>query len=173
MTAQSATAMQQSRTAIPVKQASGNLVEQFDQLYNSIARRAFELFQGNGQLLGHELDDWLRAESEILHPVHLEVTESDGEFTVLAEVPGFTAKDLDIRVEPRRLTITGKRESKERGDGKKILSSRCSNQILQSLDWPVDVDPEEVRASLRDGILSITLPKAAHAKAVRVEPRQA
>jgi HSP20 family protein len=173
MTAQSATVLQQTRGTVPVKQSSASLLDQFDEIYDSISRRAFELFQSNGQLFGHEWDDWLRAESEILHPVHLDVTESDGEFTVVAEVPGFTAKELDIRVEPRRLTISGKRELKENNHGKKILSAICSNQILRSIDWPVDVDPSRVSASVKDGILSISLPKAAHARAVRVEPKPA
>ncbi len=57
-------------------------MEQFDNIYNSIARRAFELFEGNGRWLGRDLDDWFRAEEELLHPVHLEMRESDGSFTV-------------------------------------------------------------------------------------------
>ena len=39
-----------------------------------------------------DLDDWFRAESELLHPLPLELKETDGDFTVRAEVPGFTAE---------------------------------------------------------------------------------
>ena len=113
MTAQSATAMQPAKGSVPAKKSSGDLLEQFDNIYDSIARRAFELFEGNGRWFGNDLDDWFRAEAEILHPLPLELKESDGDFTVRAEVPGFSAKDLEINVEPRRLKIAGKRETKE------------------------------------------------------------
>ena len=117
MTAQSTTAMQSVKGPAPGRQGPVELLEQFDKVYDSIARRAFELFKGNGQTAGHELDDWIRAEAELLHPVRLEVTESDESLTVLAEVPGFGAKDVEIKVEPQRLIIAGRREIKEEKNG--------------------------------------------------------
>ena len=173
MTAQSATAMQPVKGSVPVRQSSGDLLEQFDRVYDSIARRAFELFTGNGQWAGHDLDDWLRAEAELLHPVHMEITESDSDFTVRAEVPGFSAKDLEIKVEPRRLSIAGRREIKEEKNGRTIRSEWCADQILRTIDLPADVDTAKVIANLKDGILMIDLPKAPHAKATRIEPRSA
>ena len=173
MTAQSATAMQPAKGAVPVRQGLGDILDQFDLVYDSIARRAFELFEGNGQWRGHELDDWLRAEAELLHPVHMELTESDGDFTVRAEVPGFSTKDLEIKVEPRRLSIAGRREIKEEKNGRKIRSEWCADQILRTLDLPADVDATKASANLKDGILTIDLPKAPHAKALRIEPRSA
>jgi HSP20 family protein len=171
MTAQSATAMQTSKDSVPVRQGSVDLLEQFDKVYGSIARRAFEFFDGNGQGAGHELDNWLRAEAELLHPVYLEMTESDGDLTVLAEVPGFDAKDLEIKVEPRRLSIAGRREIKEEKNRRKIRSEWRADQILRAVDLPTDVDTTKVNASLKDGILVIDLPKAPHAKATRIAPR--
>jgi HSP20 family protein len=173
MTAQSATAMQSMKNSVPVRQGSVDLLEQFDKVYHSIARRAFELFKGNGQWAGHELDDWLRAEAEMLHPLHLEMTESDGDLTVLAEVPGFSAKDIEIKIEPRRLSIAGRREIKEEKTGRKIRSEWCADQILRAVELPTEVDVTKVNATLKDGILVIDLPKAAHTKAARIEPRPA
>jgi HSP20 family protein len=171
MTAQSATAMQPAKTSVPVRQSTTDLLEQVDSIYDSIARRAFELFEGDGQWLGRDLDYWLRAESELLHPIHMDVTESDNDFTVRAEVPGFSVKDLEIKVEPRRLKIAGKREIKEEKNGRKILSEGCADKILRVLDLPMDIDTTKVNASLKDGILTLDLPKAANARAVRIEPR--
>jgi HSP20 family protein len=169
MTAQSATAMQPVKESVPVR--SGGLFEQIDGIYDSIARRAFELFDGDGRWLGHDLDHWLRAEAEMLHPVHLELTESDGDYTVLAEVPGFGPKNLEIKVEPRCLRIAGKRETKQEKGDKKIRSEWCADQILRIVELPADVDTSKVNASLKDGILTIDLPKAPHAKAIRIEPK--
>ncbi|HTC62966.1 MAG TPA: Hsp20 family protein [Candidatus Saccharimonadales bacterium] len=172
MTAQSATAMRPAKGSVPVHQNPDGIFEQFDRVYESIARRAFELFQTDGRV-GRELDDWLRAEAELLHPTHLVLTESDGNFILRAEVPGFTAKDLGIEVEPRHLRIMGKREAKEEKNARKIRSEWCADQILRAVDLPADVDTARVNASLKDGILTIDLPKAAHAKAIHVEPRPA
>ena len=117
------------------------------------------------------MDNWLRAEAELLHPVHMEMTESDGDLTVLAEVPGFDAKDLEIKVEPRRISIAGRREIKEEKNRRKIRSEWRADQILRAVDLPTDVDTTKVNATLKDGILVIDLPKAAHAKATRIAPR--
>jgi HSP20 family protein len=173
MTPQAATAMQPVKTSVPVKQTEAeNVSDRIQQVYDSIARRAFEIFDANGRWLGSELEDWLLAESEILHPVHLELAESDDSLTVRAEVPGFSTKEVEINVEPRRLTITGKHEAKEEGKkGKTIYSERCAKEILRIIDLPAEVDSSKVAATLKDGVLSIELPKAAHAKTVRVEPK--
>jgi HSP20 family protein len=172
MTAQSATAMQPVKGSVPVRQGSGDLLEQFDRVYDSIAQRAFELFTGNGRWAGHDLDDWLRAEAELLHPVHMEITESDSDFAVRAEVPGFSVRDIEIKVEPRRLSIAGRREIGEKY-GRTIRSEWCADQILRTIDLPADVDIAKVIANLKDGILMINLPKAPHARAARIEPRSA
>jgi HSP20 family protein len=174
MSAQQATAMQPAKGSVPVKRGPAELLDEFDNIYNLIARRAFELFETNGRWLGRDLENWFRAESEMLHPVHMEIKERDDGFTVQAEVPGFTAKDLEITVEPHCLKIAGKRETKEEEKkGKTIRSEWCADQILRSINLPAHVDASKVSANLKDGILTIDLPKAAQAKTVRIEPRVA
>jgi HSP20 family protein len=173
MSAQTATAMQQAKTAVPVKQSvTDDAFDRIQKTYDSIARRAFEIFDHNGRWLGHELEDWLLAESEVLLPVHLEITEADDSLGVRAEVPGFNTKELTIDVEPRRLTITGKHEAKEETKkGKTVYSERCAKEILRVVDLPAEVDTSKVNATLKDGILNLDMPKVPHAKSVRVEPK--
>jgi HSP20 family protein len=175
MTAQTATAMQPAKTSAVAKQTgTENAIDRFQQVFDSIERRAFEIFNNNGRWFGNDLSDWLQAESEVLRPLHLEIAETDEALTVRAEVPGFTAKELDIRVEGNRLTIAGKHESKEGSTkGKTIYSERCANEILRSVYLSSDVDGTKVNAALKDGVLNIELPKAPHAKSVRIEPKAA
>ena len=175
MSPQSATAMQPAKGTAPLKQTSlTNIFDRIEEVHNSIARRAFEIFEGKGRWLGRELDDWLRAESELLHPVHLELNESDTHVTVRAEVPGFSAKDLEINLEPRRVTVTGKREFKEETEkGKTVYSEMCAGEILRVIDLPADVDTSKVTASLKDGILNIRMAKTAVPKSVRIELKTA
>ena len=143
--------------------------ERMQEINDMIARRAYELFASWGFTHGHHLEDWHSAESEILHPIPLEVTEAETEFTVRAEVPGFSEKDLEVRVEPRRLFIAGKRqEAAEQTRGKTVYSERHANQIFRVLDLPASIDPNEVKATLSEGVLEVTLSKVAIGKKVPV-----
>ncbi len=169
------TAVQPVKTSAVVKPTeTENVLDRFQEVYDSIAKRAFEIFDNNGRYNGNEMSDWLQAESEILHPVHLEIAETEEALRVRAEVPGFTAKELDIRVEGNRLTISGKHESKDEATkGKTIYSEQCAKEIFRSVDLPADVDGTRVNATLKDGILNLELPKAPQAKSAPIEPKAA
>jgi len=174
MTPQSAAAMQPAKISVITKKSEPReVLNRMEQIHDLIERRAFEIFDQCGRLTGHDLSDWFQAEAELLHPVHLEVDESDEALTVRAEVPGFTAKELDIHVEPGRLTIAGKHEHKkeENGNTRTIYSERCAQEILRSIGLPSAVEISKVGATLKDGILSVELPKVENARGPRVEPR--
>lgn len=156
----------------PVKYTS--LLDQIENTFNNLSRRAYDIFESNGRAFGRDLENWFQAEGELLHPIHLNMTETDGSIEVKAEVPGFTEKELEISVEPRRLTITGKRESKkEEKKGKTVYAERCSDQILRILDLPVEVEADKVTATLKNGVLEFALPKAAKAQTIRIHPKAA
>ena len=87
-----------------------------------------------------------------------------------AEVPGFSAKELEVGVEPHRLTITGKRESKQEPKrGNTIYREGCSDHIFRVVDLPVEVAANKVTATLRDGVLELEMPKAAADQKVHIE----
>ncbi|MBI2817896.1 MAG: Hsp20 family protein [Acidobacteria bacterium] len=150
---------------------ASDIFEHIEKLHEEITRRAFEIFEHAGHVQGHDLEHWLQAESELLHPAHIEVIEKDGQVTVRAETPGFSAKDLEVSLDGRRLTISGKRESKEEAkDGSKTLYTECcSDELLRVIDLPEDVNAEKATASLKDGLLEIALPKAAAAKKISMK----
>jgi HSP20 family protein len=163
MTTQSPAVMQRMKGSDLVKHSSEEIFNQFSQINNAIARRAFELFESHGGSPGHEMEDWSRAESEVLHPVPLNVTESDDEYTVRAEVAGYGGEDIEISVEPRRLAISGKRETKEEEENRKVIRSEwCADRIYRTVDLPSDVDASKVGTTLKHGILTVDLPKAQH-----------
>ena len=47
------------------------MVERMNATFDAIARRAFEIFEGTGGRLGRDLEDWLQAEAQLIHPVHV------------------------------------------------------------------------------------------------------
>jgi HSP20 family protein len=146
------------------------LSERSNQIYEAIARRAFELFLDEGSPNGRDVEHWLKAEAEFLQPVPLTITETDEALTVRADVPGFSAADLQIGVEPGRLTIGGKKQSKEtEKKGKAIRVEQRSNEILRVIALPVVVDPAKATATLSNGVIELMLPKAAKAKAATAD----
>lgn len=154
------------------------MLDQMHNMFDTIARRAFEIFERNGGQLGHDLEHWFQAETELFHPMHLEVTEADKTLTVKAEVPGFLEQDLQVSLEPRRVTITGKRESHEEKKTKKTVYSECrSNQIFRVVDLPQEVNPTAsgVKATYDQGVLTLTLPEAESTKGreIKIESKAA
>lgn len=162
-----------SRPSVKAAKAK-NLFERMDRLYDTISRRAFELFEKDGWVDGHDLNHWLEAERELLHPVHIRMEETDGEFVVHAELPGFAASDIEVNVEPRRVTITGKRESKhENKKGNAIYVEQCSDEVFRTMELPAEVNTTKVTATLKDGVLDVQLPKTVETKRARVGPKAA
>jgi HSP20 family protein len=137
------------------------LLDRINRIHEGIERRAFEIFQNNGGIPGRELDDWFKAEEELLHPVHMNLAESDGALTVAVEVPGFGADQLQVSLEPRRLMISGKKETSREEEKKQkiVYRERCSDEILRVIDLPEDVDTGKATAILKHGVLELKLPK--------------
>lgn len=152
-----------------------NIFNRLQEIQKMISHRAFELFEEGGRIFGRDLDDWFRAESELLHPVNVSIEETEEGLRVEAEVPGFKAEELEVSVEPYRLTITGKREAgkEEKKKEKVVYSERSSERILRVIDLPVEVNTDRVSAVLKDGMLEFTMPKAAPAKKISIEQKAA
>ncbi len=148
--------------------------ERANEMFDAISHRAYELFEDAGRTFGHDIENWFKAEQELFHPIHVNIAETDDALEVKAEVPGFNEKELEVNVEPRRLTITGKRETnKEEKKGKTVYTETCSNQIFRVLDLPADVEPEKATTTLKNGMLQLTLPKIAKAQSAKTNPKVA
>lgn len=161
MVAKSAAAVQTAPSRPPVR--TGNMesvTERLNRIHDAISRRAYETFELEGRVHGNDIRHWLEAEKEFLCPVTLTTEESHREIVVRAEVPGFAANELEVNVEPRRVTITGKRESKkETKQGESLSVEQSSDEILRTLELPCKVNAGKVSATLKDGVLNIQLPK--------------
>jgi HSP20 family protein len=159
-----------AREPVPVKATSNDAMERLNKAYQEIANRAFGIFENDGQWFGHDLDHWLRAETELFHPLHVNVQESESTLTVQAEVPGFEAKDLEVTLEPQRLIISGKRETKqETSKGQTVYHEQCSNEIFRAVPLPAEVDASKATAMLKNGVLELQAPKSAKATAGSVQ----
>lgn len=154
------------------------LLTRVEDLTKSIARRAYEFFEARGREIGNEVEDWFRAEAELLRHVPVTMKEDEHQFTMQAEVPGFKAEEIKLSVEPQRLIIEGNseqaREEKSETEPEKVVfSERRSNRFFRSVTLPAEIDASNVTANLKDGVLEITMPKAPARNAVGVEIKTA
>jgi HSP20 family protein len=94
--------------------------------------------------------------------------EDDGSnFVLRAEVPGLTENDFQINLAGNTLTLQGERKV-EAPEGYTVhRRERSAFRFARSLELPARVDGEKVTATLKNGVLTVTLPKAAEA-----QPRQ-
>ena len=146
------------------------LLDRMRELKQSIMRRAHEFFEARGGDVGHALDDWFRAESEMLRPVPVQISATEKRLTVRAELPGFKADEIKVSVEPNRLIISGESQSKvEQQTEQTIYNERRSRQFFRAIAMPADVDPRSAAATLKDGVLEVTLDKVESEPAVKVE----
>jgi HSP20 family molecular chaperone IbpA len=126
-------------------------------IQEGVARRAYELFEARGYQHGNDLADWLRAESELLHPLKVKTWETDREVIVTAEVPGFRPEEIKIGVEPQRVIISGNLDPRPpRADA---YPSRAPLALYHTLDLPAKIDPSRASATLVDELLKLELPK--------------
>jgi HSP20 family protein len=100
----------------------------------------------------------------------IDVAEKDDEILVRAEVPGCKPDDIDISVQGNTLTISGekKEETKKEEKGYYYVESSYGS-FRRDVTLPVDVEYGKVEAECKDGVLSIKLPKAENAKALKVK----
>lgn len=141
-----------------------------DELMDQVRQRAYHLFEGRGRAEGNDLEDWFKAETELLKPVPLEIAEKDNVLRVRAEVPGFKDNEIEINLEPGALTIKGEhREATETKDEKKFHSEIYAQQIFRRVPLPVNVLPEKATATLKDGVLELSVPKAELARKIEIK----
>ena len=101
----------------------------------------------------------LRRRSAPSYPAVSIWVKEDGQ-VVNAEMPGVKAEDIDISVDGDTLTISGKRGLDELPEGVRIhRRERVAGEFSRSVQLPLAVDSEKVEASLKNGVLTLNLPR--------------
>lgn len=92
----------------------------------------------------------------------IDVTEKEQEYQIKAEIPGLNEKDINVSIENRLLTIKGeknKEANKEDKENKYILSERMFGSFQRSITLPENIKTDNIKASFKNGVLSIKIEK--------------
>ncbi len=141
-----------------VRNTSRELEEMADRLNRLVAGRAGTRV-GSQEAMARA--DWAPA---------VDVLETDTEFQISAELPGLEKEDVKLSVEGEVLGISGRREPVKEEKGTRIHRiERASGSFLRSFAVPDSVDETKVKASYKNGILTVHLPKTKTVKPKSIE----
>ena len=136
----------------------------------AIQRRAFDLFEKRGRELGHDLEDWLKAEHELLGWPAAELTEKNGAYQMEITLPGFATKDVQITATPDEVIVHAATKEEKKTEKEDVLWTEFgSNDVYRRFGVPKPINVEKVVANLEDGLLRITAPKAQEPKQIQVK----
>jgi len=100
----------------------------------------------------------------------LDLWDDKDNFVVTVELPGMKKEEIGISVHDGVLTISGERKHEaEKNEGETFRSERYFGKFQRSLTLPARVSNKDVKASYKDGVLTVTLPKAEEAKPRQIE----
>lgn len=103
----------------------------------------------------------------------LNVWEDNDALYVEAELPGVTAENIEASVIGRELTIKGRRSMELPESVTLHRRERGTGEFTRTVTLPIDVDAQQVRATLREGIFTVTLPKSPAAKTRKIAVQSA
>lgn len=143
----------------PVKRI-GSLLDELIETERELSRSAFKLFENRGWIVGHDLEDWLQAERGLLWRPCAELTETDATLRASFAVAGLTPKDVEVLVEADRLTVKAHTKHEHRKEeGHLAFCEFHRGNLFRSIALPSEVVPDKAKAEMKDGLLTVILPK--------------
>jgi len=158
-----------SRFVVPYSSARSWMNDPLFQLQREIDRVFEDVFSGDGSSTAGGRS------GSMMNAPRIDLQDSEGELRLHADLPGVQPADLDIRIEGDVLTIRGERKSQgERNEQNFHVMERSHGRFQRSIQLPFAPDPDEVQASVREGVLEVCIPKRApQERSRRIEVRGA
>ena len=138
--------------------------------YFTPPRRMANMRQAMERMMEESFSEPRETERELLLAV--DVQASDDSYEVNALVPGLEAEDLEIEIINNTVTLRGQFKSLSKEDSKYLLSELPAGAFSRVITLPTDVDAAKTQANLKNGVLTLSIPKAeAHRpKTIKVTP---
>lgn len=121
----------------------------------------FRLFNDFDKYFG-QLDSY-RAQTNHDQPTWfpaMDISETDKQFSIVADLPGLSKKDIDLNVTEDTLTISGERTMNKKSDDQECVRRELSyGKFSRSFSLPENIDKEEISAEFSRGVLVLNIPK--------------
>jgi Protein of unknown function (DUF2934) len=147
------------RHELKIRAVLGNNLK--SKIHEAIAWRAYQLYEQQGCVPGHDLENWARAEQEVVCPLDCGVLAQDHRVCVTADASQFDDGSIELYAEPRRITLAGFDRSRRpipTPPGEPVPPRR--DWIFRVHEFEVDLDPANVTARFNGPVLNIYLAKA-------------
>ncbi len=141
----------------PTVTKKDSLLSTIEEWRERIAKRAYEMFCDSGGALGRDTENWAAAERELFWKPAVEVEEGDDAICVRMAVAGVDPKDIEIECDGERLVVSGetRREHAEQR-GRMHVSELETGSLYRAIDLPRAIDPDQIKADTKNGLLTIT-----------------
>ena len=132
-------------------------------------RRADDELAGFFEDFLHPLNELRLVDGGNWHP-RADLVESKDAYEATLELPGLKKDDIKVNVEDNVLTVSGERvEEKQEKEKEYHRVERRYGSFCRTFSLPAKIDAEKIKASYKDGVLSVSLPKAPEAKRKEVK----
>jgi HSP20 family protein len=158
---------------VPVRRTS-SILDEWKAMENRVMRRAYDIFERNGHPFGQDLEHWFQAEQELLWKPPIELQETDGKLVVEAAVSGIDPKDMDIEVTPEDIILKAETHHEHREkQGTLHICEFESGSLFRSIHLPRKINPDKVKAELKNGMLRVTAEIAEESRPRNIKPEAA
>ena len=137
-----------------------SVFDQMERRREAVRSRAFELFEARGGDSGHAVEDWLKAEREVLGSLPLETQESESEFEFHVPLDDSEISQVEIIVTPSEIVVHA-RPDEDGADEPNAPQRPCVlRHIYRRIELPQPISTDRTKATLDQGTLRITAAKA-------------
>jgi HSP20 family protein len=144
---------------VPVRREEGYPFHSLQQEVN----RLFDDFFGKGEFGLTPFSGGFMERYGAFNP-QVDVTETDQEIKVAAELPGLTEKDVEVSLSNDMLTISGEKKAEKEVKGENYYRmERSYGSFQRTIPLPTEIEADKVDATFKNGVLTVTLPKSAQA----------
>ena len=107
---------------------------------------------------------WLSRDEEITNP-SIDIYQEKDDIVVKAELPGMDKSDIEVNISDSHLVLRGEKKKEEKVEDKNYYRcERSYGAFLRTVELPAEVQADKVKASFKNGILEVRLPKTEEAK---------
>ena len=142
---------------------------EIEKRFDAVRQLGFELFEKRGRELGHDLEDWLKAEHELFGSPAAELAEKNGAYEIGITLPWFESKDVEVTATPSEVIVHAATEEEKKTKKDNVLRTEfASNDFYRRFEVPIAIDVDQVTAKLNNGMLLIKAPKIAKPNEAKV-----